>query len=66
MPEREPAEQKRRVGALLAREGQLFGPPEMICDELERRRSEYGISYFTVTDEAFEAFAPVVAKLAGT
>jgi hypothetical protein len=43
----------------------LLGPPEAICDELERRRETYGISYVTVTDGAFEAFAPVVARLSG-
>ena len=43
----------------------LFGSPDEICDELERRREQFGISYITVTDEAMEAFAPVVAKLSG-
>ncbi|SUZ90196.1 uncharacterized protein METZ01_LOCUS43050, partial [marine metagenome] len=31
-----------------------------------QRREEYGISYVTVGGENMEAFAPVVAKLAGT
>jgi hypothetical protein len=44
----------------------LFGSVEEICDELERRREKFGISYVTVPDTALEAFAPVVAKLAGT
>jgi hypothetical protein len=35
------------------------------CDELERRRERYGISYVTVGDTAADAFAPVVARLAG-
>jgi alkanesulfonate monooxygenase SsuD/methylene tetrahydromethanopterin reductase-like flavin-dependent oxidoreductase (luciferase family) len=43
----------------------LFGTPGAICDELARRREEYGISYVTVGDNALEAFAPVVARLAG-
>jgi len=43
----------------------LFGTPELICDELHRRRELFGISYVTVPDNAIEAFAPVVAKLAG-
>ncbi len=43
----------------------LFGSPDAIADELERRRADYGISYVTVPDSAFEAFAPVVAKLSG-
>ncbi len=44
----------------------LFGSPDEISDELQRRREEYGISYITVGDSASEDFAPVVAKLAGT
>ncbi len=43
----------------------LMGGVDAICDELERRREEFGLHYFTVGDEQFEAFAPVVARLAG-
>ena len=43
----------------------LFGSVDAICEELERRRAEYGISYVTVGDNALESFAPVVARLAG-
>jgi len=43
----------------------LFGEPQAIVDELQRRREEYGISYVTVGDEVAETFAPVVASLAG-
>jgi probable F420-dependent oxidoreductase len=43
----------------------LFGSVSEICEELERRRSEYGISYVCVMDYAMDAFAPVVAKLTG-
>jgi probable F420-dependent oxidoreductase len=43
----------------------LFGTVDAVCDELVRRREQYGISYVTVGDNAFEAFAPVVARLAG-
>lgn len=43
----------------------LFGTPDAICEELVRRREEYGISYVTVPDTALEAFAPVVARLSG-
>ena len=42
------------------------GTPDEICEELQRRRDAFGISYITVPDNAFEAFAPVVAKLTGT
>lgn len=44
----------------------LFGSVDEICDELNRRRDAFGISYVTVGDSALEAFAPVVAKLSGT
>jgi hypothetical protein len=43
----------------------LFGEVNEICAELERRRELYGISYVTVGVEARDAFAPIVAKLAG-
>ena len=43
----------------------LVGSVDAVCDELERRREEYGFSYVTVGDRAVEAFAPVVDRLAG-
>ncbi|MDA1075797.1 MAG: TIGR03621 family F420-dependent LLM class oxidoreductase [Proteobacteria bacterium] len=43
----------------------LFGNVDQVCEELERRRELHGISYFTVGDNAMEAFAPVVARLSG-
>jgi probable F420-dependent oxidoreductase len=43
----------------------LFGSVDAICDELERRREQFGISYVTVGDSVAEAFAPVIARLAG-
>ncbi|NIP16508.1 MAG: TIGR03621 family F420-dependent LLM class oxidoreductase [Pseudomonadales bacterium] len=43
----------------------LFGSVDAICDELQRRREEFGISYFTVGEDNLEAFAPVVARLSG-
>ncbi len=43
----------------------LFGTPDVICEELERRREQYGISYITIGDNAIDAFAPVVARLGG-
>jgi probable F420-dependent oxidoreductase len=43
----------------------LFGTPDAICEELERRREHFGISYVTVGDNVLDAFAPVVARLAG-
>ncbi len=43
----------------------LFGSVDAVCEELERRRERFGISYVTVGDTAMEAFAPVVERLAG-
>lgn len=43
----------------------LFGSVEQVCDELERRREAYGISYITVGRDNMESFAPVVERLAG-
>jgi probable F420-dependent oxidoreductase len=44
----------------------LLGTVDSICEELQRRREAYGISYVTVADRTAEDFAPVVARLAGT
>jgi probable F420-dependent oxidoreductase len=48
----------------------LIGSVDYICEELQRRREAYGISYIAVLDDGennmAEAFAPVVARLAGT
>jgi hypothetical protein len=43
----------------------LFGEPDTIADEFERRRGAYGISYVTVGNDVVAAFAPVVAQLTG-
>lgn len=43
----------------------LIGSLDAIAATLEERRERYGISYVTVGDAAMEAFAPVVARLAG-
>ncbi len=42
----------------------LIGSVDGICEELERRRERFGMSYYTVGDNVLEAFAPVVARLA--
>ena len=43
----------------------LIGSVDAICDELERRRDLFGISYITVGADVMEVFAPVVERLAG-
>ena len=44
----------------------LVGTLDEMVDELEWRRAEYGISYWSIESDAWEALAPVVARLAGT
>jgi len=57
------------AGDILSHPHCLIGSVDYICEELERRREAYGISYVTVLDDGenniAEAFAPVVARLAG-
>ncbi len=43
----------------------LVGSPDSIIDDLIARREQYGFSYIIVGGEDYEAFAPVVAELAG-
>ena len=43
----------------------LLGTVEQIAEQLQSRRERYGISYMVVLSEDMEAFAPVVARLAG-
>ena len=44
----------------------LIGTVEEICDDLVRRREEFGFSYVMFSGGSWEAMAPVVARLAGT
>ena len=44
----------------------LLGTLDGMAEELEWRRSEYGISYWSIESDAWETLAPVVSKLAGT
>ena len=43
----------------------LVGSVDEICHTLERRREELGFSYWAIPGDALDAFAPVVARLAG-
>ncbi|MGE0666969.1 MAG: TIGR03621 family F420-dependent LLM class oxidoreductase [Sphingomonadales bacterium] len=43
----------------------LIGSVDSVCDDLQRLREEFGISYVNVQDQYGEAFAPVVARLTG-
>ncbi len=44
----------------------LVGTVDEVCDTLAQRREEWGASYVVLGDDTFEAFAPVVRRLAGT
>lgn len=50
---------------VLAMPNFVVGTVVQIADELQRRRDELGFSYVVVGGEGYEAFAPVVARLAG-
>ena len=42
------------------------GTIDEICDQIVERRERWGVSYTVIGDDLFEAFAPVVDRLAGT
>ncbi len=44
----------------------LIGTLEEMVEELQWRRQEYGISYFSVEADCWEALGPVVSRLSGT
>ena len=44
----------------------LVGPTDKIIDDLRERRERWGFSYVIVGPDEIDAFAPVVAALAGT
>ena len=43
----------------------LIGTIDQIVEDLEARRERWGISYYVVREPFLDAFAPVVARLAG-
>ena len=43
-----------------------IGTVESICDDLEKRRERWDVSYLVVQGDAMEAMAPVVERLAGS
>ena len=44
----------------------LLGTLDEMAEELEWRRAEYGISYWSIEADSWEALGPVVSKLSGT
>jgi probable F420-dependent oxidoreductase len=43
----------------------LIGTVDQLVEDLRLRRERWGISYYVIFESYFEAFAPVVAQLAG-
>jgi probable F420-dependent oxidoreductase len=50
---------------ILASPHALVGDAERVADHLQRCRERWGVSYFVVSEDALEPFAPVVARLGG-
>jgi hypothetical protein len=46
--------------------GVLLGTLDEMIEELQWRRQEYGISYWSIESDSWEDLAPVVSKLSGT
>ena len=44
----------------------LLGTLDEMAEELQWRRQEYGISYWSIEGDSWEALGPVVSKLSGT
>jgi probable F420-dependent oxidoreductase len=43
----------------------LAGTVDELCDQIVERRERFGLSYITIGADSAEAFAPIVARLAG-
>jgi hypothetical protein len=43
----------------------LIGTVEQMIEDLQARRERWGISYYIIFEPYLDAFAPVVAHLAG-
>jgi probable F420-dependent oxidoreductase len=69
-PEQATAAMAGRFGVtpdeLAAHPHALIGTVDGICESLQRRRDELGISYVTISQRNMEEFGPVVARLTGT
>jgi probable F420-dependent oxidoreductase len=44
----------------------LIGSLDQVCEKLQKRRDQLGVSYVNVAQRNMEEFAPVVARLSGT
>jgi probable F420-dependent oxidoreductase len=54
------------AGDVLESPHALIGTKDQMAETLQARREQLGIAYYTIFAEDAEAFAPVVAQLAGT
>jgi probable F420-dependent oxidoreductase len=71
---REPLAVAERLGAtfglttsqIMSHPHMLLGSIDYLCDELERRREVYDISYVSLPEDQAVGFAPMVQRLAGT
>jgi hypothetical protein len=43
----------------------LLGTVDQLVEDLQARRERWGISYYTIFEPYMDAFAPIVAHLAG-
>jgi hypothetical protein len=43
----------------------LIGTVDQLVDELQARRERWAISYYVIFEPYLDAFAPIVARLAG-
>ena len=44
----------------------LIGTVDQMVEDLQARRERWGFSYYVISEPYLDAFAPVVARLAGT
>ena len=65
-PEAVSARTGMEIGDLKRFPHAAVGSVDEVCEELQRRREEYGFSYITVGDAHLDAYLPIVERLAGT
>ena len=53
------------VEQVLEMPSMFIGTVDRVAEEMLARRAHYGFSYFVVSDENMETFAPIVARLVG-
>jgi hypothetical protein len=56
---------RHRVAEILESPYVLIGTADRLAEDLHARRERWGISYYVTFEADMDAFAPVVARLAG-